>query len=193
MNLICFGDSNTYGYDPRSPFADRYTPENRWVDLLGQASGWQVVNLGENGREIPHHSHELRNAAELVAELKPEDALLVMLGTNDILMGLTPEQVGLRMETFLLTVLPLGRRLILVTPPPMKRGAWVERDELVAASARLGEIYRDLAKTLGIELVDTAGWALELAFDGVHLTEKGHHALGVGLAEVMGRIWELGF
>ena len=178
MNLICFGDSNTYGYDPRSPFADRYAPENRWVDLLGKATGWKVINLGENGREIPHHSHELQTAAELVAKLKPEDVLLVMLGTNDLLMGLTPEQVGLRMETFLLTILSLGRRLILVTPPPMKRGAWVERDELVAASARLGEIYRDLGKSLAIELVDTATWALELAFDGVHFTEMGHHVFG---------------
>lgn len=183
MNLICFGDSNTYGYDPRSPFGGRYAPENRWVDLLGKDTGWQVINLGENGREIPHHRHELQTAAELVAELKPEDVLLVMLGTNDLLMGLTPEQVGLRMETFLLAILALGRRLILVTPPPMKRGAWVERDELVAASARLGEIYRDLGKTLGIAVVDADEWALELAFDGVHLTEGGHHVFGNRMAQ----------
>ena len=31
MNVICFGDSNTYGYDPRSYFGGRYDADNRWA------------------------------------------------------------------------------------------------------------------------------------------------------------------
>ena len=34
MRILCFGDSNTYGYHPRGFFGDRYGPEDRWVDLL---------------------------------------------------------------------------------------------------------------------------------------------------------------
>ena len=34
MRLICFGDSNTYGYDPRSFFGGRYP--GRWTDLLAE-------------------------------------------------------------------------------------------------------------------------------------------------------------
>ena len=30
--VLCFGDSNTYGYDPRSFFGGRYP--GRWTDLL---------------------------------------------------------------------------------------------------------------------------------------------------------------
>ena len=33
MRILCFGDSNTYGYDPRGFFADRYEARDRWVDL----------------------------------------------------------------------------------------------------------------------------------------------------------------
>lgn len=29
MRLLCCGDSNTYGYDPRSFFGDRYPKESR--------------------------------------------------------------------------------------------------------------------------------------------------------------------
>ena len=29
MKVICFGDSNTFGYDPRSWFGSRYTSDSR--------------------------------------------------------------------------------------------------------------------------------------------------------------------
>ena len=53
MKLFCFGDSNTYGYDPRSPLGERYPAAYRWVDLLAEKLDCSVVNAGENGREIP--------------------------------------------------------------------------------------------------------------------------------------------
>ena len=83
MNVICFGDSNTYGYDPRSYLGDRYDVDSRWVDILAEETGWTVRNLGENGREIP-----------TVAPSFPADTdlLIVMLGTNDLLQGKSPEQ-----------------------------------------------------------------------------------------------------
>ena len=51
--VICFGDSNTYGYDPRSYLGGRYGPDSRWVDLLAARTGWDVRNQGQNGRTIP--------------------------------------------------------------------------------------------------------------------------------------------
>lgn len=35
MKILCIGDSNTYGYDPRSFFGDRYPEDVRWTDNLG--------------------------------------------------------------------------------------------------------------------------------------------------------------
>ena len=39
MNVICFGDSNTYGYDPRSYFGGRYVTGWRGVDSLVAKAG----------------------------------------------------------------------------------------------------------------------------------------------------------
>ena len=39
MKVICFGDSNTYGYDPRSWIGGRYEPDSRWVDILAAETG----------------------------------------------------------------------------------------------------------------------------------------------------------
>ena len=58
----------------------------------------------------------------------------------------------------------------------MKRGAWVTSDELVTASTQLGEECRLLAQKLHIPFANAADWKIELAFDGVHFTEAGHHA-----------------
>ena len=46
MKMICFGDSNTYGYDPRGYFGGRYDADSRWVDILAAETGWTVYNMG---------------------------------------------------------------------------------------------------------------------------------------------------
>ena len=47
MNVICFGDSNTYGYDPRGYFGGRYDADSRWVDILATETGWAICNMGQ--------------------------------------------------------------------------------------------------------------------------------------------------
>lgn len=177
MRILCFGDSNTYGYDPRSHFGDRYGDEDRWPDLLAKETDWEVINLGVNGREIPRNPYALRS----LAEQQEVDILLVMLGTNDLLQGASAQEAAARMETFLNQLLPHCKNTLLVAPPPVKRGAWVFTDALVSESIQLAEGYRELAKKLHIPYVDTRHWNIELAFDGVHFTEVGHHAFAGNL------------
>ena len=92
MKVICFGDSNTYGYDPRSRLGGRYGADSRWVDILMAESGWTILNWGENGREIP---------ASAPAFPPGTDRLILMLGTNDLLQGRSPEAAARRLEQFL--------------------------------------------------------------------------------------------
>ena len=86
MRVMCLGDSNTYGFDPRSYFGGQYPPEARWVDLLAQRSGWEVLNEGENGRSIPQWSFELEMLQRTTID-ESIDLLIVMLGSNDLLQG----------------------------------------------------------------------------------------------------------
>lgn len=177
MRILCFGDSNTYGYDPRGFFGDRYDAEDRWVDLLAKQTGWDVINLGANGREIP------RNGVpqSFLDEYAPVDIFLVMLGTNDLLQGATAIEAAARMEAFLNTLLLHCKSILLVAPPPMKRGAWVATNALIAESIHLAEEYKLLAEKMNISFVDTRSWNIELCFDGVHFTEDGHHSFADNL------------
>ena len=177
MRILCFGDSNTYGYDPRGFFGDRYGTDDRWVDLRAKQAGWEVINSGTNGRDIPRNPYALR----LLAEQQEVDIFLVMLGTNDLLQGASAKETATRMEAFLNPLLPHCQQILLIAPPPMKRGAWVPTDELVTESIHLAEEYKLLAEKLCIPFVDTRHWNIDLTFDGVHFTEAGHRSFAENL------------
>ena len=72
--------------------------------------------------------------------------------------------------------------ILLVSPPPMKRGAWVPDDGLVEESKELSRQYEGLAKRLGLLYADAGEWDITLAYDGVHFTEEGHARFAKGLA-----------
>ena len=177
MKVICFGDSNIFGYDPRDFFGGRYPADDRWPDILAAKTGWEIINEGINGRQIPRNPYPLR----LLKNHASVDMFLVMLGTNDLLQGASAREAATRMENFLTAILPHFPQILLVAPPPMKRGAWVPDDELVAESIRLIAEYRLLAQRLGIPFVDTSGWNIQLTFDGVHFTEEGNHSFAANL------------
>ena len=82
MKILCYGDSNTYGWDPRYFSGNRYA--HPWPELLAVLSGNEVINCGEPGRIIPRRAEHLEWFRKDVQAHKP-DLLIIMLGTNDIL------------------------------------------------------------------------------------------------------------
>ena len=181
MKILCFGDSNTYGYDPRSYFGGQYPAQHRWVDLLAQKMGCKVVNAGENGREIPRREGELQRFDLMLSNQKPLDLLLVMLGGNDLLQGNFVEAVAQRMESFL-TRIPLEKtKIVLIGPPRMKPGAWITDNRLLEDCVRLNVAYRTVTEKLGVRFVDATGWDIDVTYDGVHYSEKGHQIFAENL------------
>ena len=174
MNVICFGDSNTYGYDPRSYLGDRYDADSRWVDILAEKTGWTVCNMGQNGREIPSMSPNFP---------ADTDFLIVMLGTNDLLQGRSPEQAAARLERFLSDISLDRSKILVIAPPPVKRGAWVPNQQLIDDSRTFAQLCHALAAQMGIRFADAGKWDILLAYDGVHFTEQGHRTFAAGLLE----------
>ena len=192
--ILCYGDSNTYGYDPQSPLGGRYPPQVRWTDQLAALHpDREVQNLGENGREIPRRPWEVQRLEEALKAAAPADGLIIMLGSNDLLQ-LSPPQVEVaagRMRSLLAWLLMRRgqwggqTQFLLTAPPPMRRGAWVGDDVLVEASRHLAEQYRVLAREQGIAFADAGDWGVELAFDGVHFTQRGHLAFAQGMDQAL--------
>ena len=176
MNVICYGDSNTYGYDPRSWLGGRYDADSRWVDILATETGWTVRNMGSNGREIPGTAPDFPLDTDL---------LIVMLGSNDLLQSRSPEEAAGKLERFLSDLSLPREKVLLIAPPPMRRGEWVSDQRLIDDSYAFARCCQDLAGRLGIRFADAGDWDISLAYDGVHFTEQGHRAFAAGLLEVL--------
>lgn len=182
--LLCYGDSNTYGYDPRSFLGERYPESVRWTALLN-AANWDVINRGENGRSIPRLDREIEAAVQTISSVET-DVLTVMLGSNDLLQcpSLSAEVCGKRMGQFLAALLEKTQadlKILLVAPPPMAAGAWVSDHRTLEESRRLAGCYERVAHQLSIAFADAGTWGVGLTYDGVHFSEEGHLAFAKGI------------
>ena len=89
MNILCFGDSNTYGYKPDG--TGRFDTDTRWTSLLQKKLGadHRVIEEGLCGRTTVFQDdlREGRRGLDLIGVTmemhNPIDLLIVMLGTND--------------------------------------------------------------------------------------------------------------
>ncbi|MBQ7535301.1 MAG: arylesterase [Stomatobaculum sp.] len=188
--IIFFGDSNTYGYDPRDMFGGRYSENRIWTSLTAAALGgrWNVVNEGMNGREIPAGQRELRYVDSLLRRLRGQDIFAVMLGTNDIFLTSDPDadRAAEKMEQFLQYLLreekyPLIQgekhpRIWLIAPP--YAAAQLSRHPMYAVFARehdlMNQEFRRLAEKYGVLFADASEWGIGMGSDLVHFSEEGH-------------------
>ena len=113
------------------------------------------------------------------------DLLIVMLGTNDLLQGRSPEQAAARLERFLSGISLDRSKILVIAPPPVKRGAWVPDQQLIDDSRTFARLCQALAKQMDLRFADAGKWDISLAYDGVHFTEQGHKAFAAGLLEAL--------
>ena len=186
--ILCIGDSNTWGYDPRSWFGSQYPDGVRWTSLLEKA-GWQVINCGQNGMPVPEE-RMLPTIKSLIQSKLPADCITIMLGSNDLFEGCTAEETSEKMKWLLAAVAEAApqAKVLLIAPPIMHQGEWITSSRIINESAKLVECYRELAGKAGVSFADAEKWGIELSFDGAHFTENGHRAFAEGLTHLLKRI-----
>ena len=185
-----YGDSNTYGYDPAGYFGGRYPRGVRWTSILKDrlAGEWEISADGMPGRAIPSGRRALEYFRGSLRAEMPVDLFAVMLGTNDILGTRHPDAVRTAMEMgdLIEVVGELGvPQIMLIAPPKIEFtpssfemsyvcGSSSTADLYVEEGKKLTEAYRKIAARRGLLFADASSWALDFAFDGVHLSENGH-------------------
>lgn len=103
-HILCFGDSNTWGYIPGSG-GQRYDLDQRWTGILQQelGVGTRVIEEGLNGRTtlwedptVPLRRSGLAWLPACLDSHRPLDLVVLMLGTNDLKVqfALTPEEIA---------------------------------------------------------------------------------------------------
>lgn len=184
--VLCFGDSNTWGYIPGSN-GRRFPREARWPVRLQHSLGaeWEVIAEGLSGRTAAMDSpvSEGRNGLPYLVPClhshAPVDLLIIFLGTNDA--GdryALPERDVAGSVGRLVKVArsaeagPEGTapEILVVCPPPFD-------------GHRLGPHFAEMCAELGCELLDLDGVAsyVEIGDDVEHLDEAAHAAVAAAV------------
>ena len=201
--VFLYGDSNTYGYDPAGFMGGRYPREERWTTILQDnlSQTWEVLADGMPGRSLPSTGYEWDYLRTVLREVTPLDLFAVMLGSNDILGTLRPnaEKTAAKMNDFVSFVTDFtgeGTQFLLIAPPRIElreesySASYVRGDKSYAQiyfeqGEKLAEYYEDLAGYRGILFADASKWELDFAYDGVHLSERGHALFAQKMTEVL--------
>ncbi len=191
MKVLCYGDSNTYGFDPRGVMASRYPVEQVWPYRLQALLGdkWEIVENGLNGREFPKTSLTF-GAVERVLKREQPDLLVVMLGTNDYVTMPQPDPrvVEVRLDRFLDNVKKqrayvTGKlRVLVVAPPPMNLKEISFYGKYDTTDGRLTKALQESCKDAEVDFVDTLHWNIPMAHDQMHFSLEGHEIFAQRMA-----------
>lgn len=209
--ILCFGDSNTWGYDPAataaSPFPIRHSHDMRWTGVLAQelGSGWRVIEEGQNGRTTVHDDplNVARNGKEFLPACleshKPIDLVVIMLGTNDLknTFGVSPGEIATGASVLAKMVLQSDAGLngkppplLLVCPPAigdMSRAPEIAEkiSDAQSRSRALPGRYQAVASQLGCAYLNSQDVVSPSPIDGIHLEASEHAKLGNAIAAVV--------
>ena len=200
-HVLCFGDSNTWGFIPGT--CKRYDEHTRWTGVLQDELGadWRIHENGQNGRTtvFPEPGKNFMTGLGALPyaldTLRPLDAIIIMLGTNDTkerfnasatCIGIGMERLAMKAET--VAAWRGGKpNILIVAPPHIGAG---HNDPAMGASCHatsmgVAEEYRRRCAAHGWAFLDAEGVAEFNTVDYMHLSRLGHSQLAAALAPLV--------
>lgn len=194
MNILCFGDSNTWGYKPDK--TGRFNENIRWTGLLQKKLGpeYHIIEEGLCGRTTVFQDElrEGRRGLDLIGVTvemhNPIDLVIIMLGTNDcktryrasasvIANGLNQvirkarQNASQHFDLLVISPIHLGTGV----GDPDFDPEFDPASEVV--SRNLANEYRKVALQNHAAFLNAADFAEPSITDREHMDEKGHAAL----------------
>jgi lysophospholipase L1-like esterase len=204
--ILCYGDSNTWGWNPATQ--DRYARDERWPGVLRQelGEGYLVIEEGLNGRTtvwddpIEGYKNGKEYLIPCLETHRPVGLVVIMLGTNDLKarFSLPACDVASGAGVLVDVVLKSGAgpggsvpKVLLVAPPPLgKLSEFAEMFEGARRkSKRFSEHYQRVAKEYDCVFLDAAEAIVSSDIDGVHLELSEHRKLGQAVAEAVRKVF----
>jgi lysophospholipase L1-like esterase len=203
--VLCYGDSNTWGYDPGT--RTRFPPDVRWTGVLarGLGAGYRIIEEGLNGRTtrwddpIELGRNGLTYLRPCVASHQPLELIVVMLGTTDlkhrfnlIASDIAESAAGVAEEARRLAFRPDEPPLqaLLVAPPPVS--TLTDFAAMFAGahekSTQFGHVYRLAAERSHLPFFDAGTVIVSSEKDGIHFDAEEHRKLGEALAGEVRRL-----
>ena len=200
--VVCFGDSNTWGYDPATK--ERLGPDARWTGVLATqlGDGYRVIEEGLNGRTtvVDDPISPYRNGRDYIIPCleshMPIDLVIIMLGTNDLKERFNRSATDIAESSAKLAEMAKlssfgpakGRpRVLMIAPPPVAK--LTDLAEMFAGSQEkskgFGKQYKNFAEWNEVDFFDAGSIVTSSNVDGIHFEAPEHGKLGKAVAEVV--------
>lgn len=185
--ILCFGDSNTYGFVPGS--GKRYDKNTRWTGVLQKMLGneYQIIEAGGNGRTafVDNDSIETTGYKVLPHYLAEDlDFVIVSIGVNDLQKFYQITDIDIRngIEEYILTIKKFSpnAKIILASPSHIKKSilnsffSTMFDESSIERSGLFAPVYQDCAKLNNCGFVDLNSIVAVSDTDGLHYTADGH-------------------
>lgn len=207
--ILCYGDSNTYGYNPLNEF--RYPKEIRWTGCLQELLGeeYSVIEEGCNGRTAVFEDplEGWKNGFDYLKPClnshKPIDIVILMLGSNDLktTFHATAKEIAAGVEilvdtikTFTIEKQGFEPVIILLSPPEIGEGIcdspfhYAFDNSSILRSRELPNEYRKVAKRKECIFCKTSDYIKPSQADSLHLMPEEHKKLAKVLKEIIMQI-----
>jgi lysophospholipase L1-like esterase len=202
IRILCFGDSNTWGYIPGSD-GGRYPADARWPGVLASRLGqdYQVIEEAQNGRttiwDDPTEEINKNGSRHLPVVLEsqmPIDLVIIMLGTNDLKNHFNQNAHAIAHGAGVLVDRVLASdagpdnsapAVLLISPAPVSDGHCPFGhlfDNAPARSRKFAEAYLEIAEEHGIPFLNAGQYASCPEPDCIHIDDTGHRTLGEAVA-----------
>ena len=208
-SVVCYGDSNTWGYATVPRPDGRDAPHERWPGVMQSAlgDGWMVIEEGLPGRttvnDDPVEGLERNGRTYLLPCLlthRPIDVFAIMLGTVDLKarFNKTAWEIAASVGALMgivkqAAVGPAGGTpdIVVIAPPPTLADLKQFSDLFTGAyekSQHLARHYRAMAADNGAHFLDSGAVVTSSAADGFHLDPPAHALLGRAVADQIRKI-----
>lgn len=195
--VLCFGDSNTYGFVPEK--CTRYDKNTRWTGVLQALCGsdFSIIEGGCNNRTafVDNPAGAEQTGYKILPEYFTKDYLdivVLAIGINDLQLFFRPTleefEQGIEKLIKITKDLSPNAKIILVCPSKLdlagiKSGVFsFQFDEIsVEKSYHLPQIYKKLAEKYACELVDLNEIVKVSPLDGLHFSAESHKTIAENL------------
>ncbi len=197
MRILCYGDSNTWGFTPLS--GDRYI--NRWTKVLGSLlEDSEIIEEGLNARtldsteDVEPHKNGFNYLLPCLESHYEFDYLVLMLGTNDLKTHFNNSAKDMleMLKKYIKTVKNFWTnkdgskvKLIICGIPPVDdtKKVFENYEGTTKKRNEFNMLEKKYCDERNITFIDNSD--LEIGEDGIHLLEESHTRLALKIASII--------
>ena len=196
-NILCYGDSNTFGYNTKDN--SRYDENTRWTAFLQKNLGeeYRVINEGmpnrtgfvDNPDGILFSSQ--KHFPDILSKIDSVYILILAIGTNDLMFkyNINFDTVEKGLNNLIKTAKEKTNNIIIIPPTIMTEkiltgsfNSMFDKTSIIK-SKEAGKIFKQISAENNCRYFDINEFVSPSDVDGLHYNEKSHKIIADKLTE----------